>query len=215
MTKMAKKRTAKLDLRSAPIVISAPSGGGKTTICDMLCSEFPKHIRYSVSATTREPRRSERNGKNYFFLSEREFKQWIEAEKFIEWAKVHGHYYGTPRGRFEEHLKKGYNVVMDIDVQGGLNIKRRYPESILIFLITKNPSVLKSRLKKRKTDTKATIEKRIRNAKRELTRGERYDYIVVNDTLDKTVKTITSILIAEGCLAKRNKESVRRFRKNL
>jgi guanylate kinase len=213
MAKM--ERAATLDLKGAPIVISAPSGGGKTTICKMLCKQHAKHIHYSVSATTREPRRSERNGKNYLFLSEREFKQWIEGEKFIEWAKVHGHYYGTPKKGFEENLRKGYNIIMDIDVQGGLNIKRRYPESILIFLVTKNPTILKSRLKKRKTDTKATIEKRIRNAKKELTRGERYDYIVINDTLPKTIKTITSILIAEGCLSKRNKEKMRRFRKEL
>ncbi len=213
---MAKQqREIKLGLEGAPIVLSAPSGGGKTTICTMLCKQHAKNIRYSVSATTREPRRSERNGKNYLFLSEREFKQWIEAEKFIEWAKVHGHYYGTPKEGFEAYLKKGYNIIMDIDVQGGLNIKRRYPESILIFLITKNPAILKSRLKKRKTDTKATIEKRTRNAKKELTQGERYDYIVINDTLQRTVKTITSILIAEGCLSKRNKERMRRFRKDL
>ncbi len=205
----------KLKLSGAPIVISAPSGGGKTTICARLCKQHPKHIRYSISATTRKPRRSERNGKNYFFLSEREFKRWIEDEKFVEWAKVHGHYYGTPQEVFEKNLKRGYNVIMDIDVQGGLNIKRRYPESILIFVITKNPAILKQRLKKRKTDTKATIEKRIRNAKKELTRGEKYDYIVINDTLPQTIKTITAILIAEGCLSKRNKETIRQFRKSL
>lgn len=213
---MSKTRNAvNLDLVGTPIVISAPSGGGKTTICKMLCDRYSRQIRYSVSATTREPRRSERNGKNYFFLSEREFKRWIEGEKFIEWAKVHGCYYGTPGEGFEQSLKQGYNMIMDIDVQGGLNIKRRYPESILIFLITKNPAILKSRLKKRKTDTRATIEKRIRNAKKELARGEHYDYIVVNDTLTRTVNTITSILIAEGCLAKRNKERIKRFRKEL
>lgn len=205
----------KLKLSGTPIVISAPSGGGKTTICAKLCEQHPKHIRYSVSATTREPRRSERNGKNYFFLSEHEFKQWIEAEKFVEWAQVHGHYYGTPKDKFERALRRGYNVIMDIDVQGGLNIKRGHPESILIFVITKNPEILKQRLRRRKTDTKATIEKRIRNAKRELSRGEQYDYIVINDTLPKTIKTITAILIAEGCLSKRNKKAIRQFRKNL
>jgi guanylate kinase len=209
------EKPLKLHLRGTPIVISAPSGGGKTTICAMLCKRYAKHIRYSVSATTRESRRSERNGRDYFFLTEREFKQWIEAEKFLEWAKVHGYYYGTPRAGFEEKLKKGFNVIMDIDVQGGLNIKRRYPESILIFLITRNATILKSRLKKRKTDTKATIEKRIRNAKKELTGGERYDYVVINDTLPRTVKMITSILLAEGCLAKRNKQTIRSFRKEL
>jgi guanylate kinase len=204
-----------VDLQGTPIVLSAPSGGGKTTICHILCQQHSKSIRYSVSATTREPRRGEKNGKNYFFLSEREFKQWIEADKFSEWAKVHGEFYGTPKAAFEAALKKGYNVIMDIDVQGGLNIKRRYPDSILIFLITKTPNILKQRLKKRKTDTKATIDKRIRNAKQELSRGEHYDYIVINDTLQQTIKTITAILVAEGCLSKRNKERIKRFRKDL
>lgn len=205
----------KIRLKGVPIVVSAPSGAGKTTLINKLISKLYKEIAYSVSATTRPSRRNEKDGVNYFFLSKEEFKRWIDEGKFIEWAQVHNHYYGTPKKMFKETLKKGYNIIMDLDVQGGINIKKRYPDGIYIFILTKNVDILKRRLTRRKTDTEESINERIKNAREELRFIKEYDYVVINDTIKKTIDTILAILIAEGCLTKRNSSIIRLFKKNL
>ncbi|MCK4585225.1 guanylate kinase [candidate division WOR-3 bacterium] len=205
----------KIRLKGVPIVVSAPSGAGKTTLINKIISKLYKEIAYSVSATTRPSRRNEKDGVNYFFLSKEEFKRWIDEGKFIEWAQVHNHYYGTPKKMFKETLKKGYNIIMDLDVQGGINIKKRYPDGIYIFILTKNVDILKRRLTRRKTDTEESINERIKNAREELRFIKEYDYVVINDTIKKTIDTILAILIAEGCLTKRNSSIIRLFKKNL
>ncbi|TET76861.1 MAG: guanylate kinase [Candidatus Cloacimonadota bacterium] len=205
----------KIRLKGVPIVVSAPSGAGKTTLINKLISKLYKEIAYSISATTRPSRRNEKDGVNYFFLSKEEFKRWIDEGKFIEWAQVHNHYYGTPKKMFKETLKKGYNIIMDLDVQGGINIKKRYPDGIYIFILTKNVDILKRRLTRRKTDTEESINERIKNAREELRFIKEYDYVVINDTIKKTIDTILAILIAEGCLTKRNSSIIRLFKKNL
>lgn len=205
----------KIRLKGVPIVVSAPSGAGKTTLINKLISKLYKEIVYSISATTRPSRRNEKDGVNYFFLSKEEFKRWIDEGKFIEWAQVHNHYYGTPKKMFKETLKKGYNIIMDLDVQGGINIKKRYPDGIYIFILTKNVDILKRRLTRRKTDTEESINERIKNAREELRFIKEYDYVVINDTIKKTIDTILAILIAEGCLTKRNNSIIRLFKKNL
>lgn len=205
----------KIRLKGVPIVVSAPSGAGKTTLINKLISKLYKEIVYSISATTRPSRRNEKDGVNYFFLSKEEFKRWIDEGKFIEWAQVHNHYYGTPKKMFKETLKKGYNIIMDLDVQGGINIKKRYPDGIYIFILTKNVDILKRRLTRRKTDTEESINERIKNAHEELRFIKEYDYVVINDTIKKTIDTILAILIAEGCLTKRNNSIIRLFKKNL
>ncbi len=204
----------KIRLKGVPIVVSAPSGAGKTTLCRLIAQKY-KGISYSVSATTRPPRRNEKNAIDYFFLSEEEFKRWIKKGNLIEWAKVHKYYYGTPKKTFEETLKKGYNIVMDIDVQGGINIKKLFPYGIYMFLLTKNVDILKKRLTKRMTDTKKSIKERIKNARKEMQFINEYDYIVINDTIKKTLDTISAILIAEGCLIERNSLIIKTFKKNL
>lgn len=205
----------KLGLKGVPIVVSAPSGAGKTTLINKLITHLHKEIAYSVSATTRPPRRKEKDGVNYFFLSKEKFEKWVDEGKFIEWAKVHNRCYGTPKKKFEETLKKGYNIIMDLDVQGGINIKKRYPNGIYIFILTKNVDILKRRLTRRKTDTEELINERIRNAREELRFIKEYDYVVINDTIKKTIDTILAILIAEGCLTKRNSSIIKSFKKNL
>ncbi|MCK4395888.1 guanylate kinase [candidate division WOR-3 bacterium] len=205
----------KIRLKGVPIVVSAPSGAGKTTLINKIISKLYKEIAYSVSATTRPSRRNEKDGVNYFFLSKEEFKRWIDEGKFIEWAQVHNHYYGTPKKMFKETLKKGYNIIMDLDVQGGINIKKRYPDGIYIFILTKNVDILKRRLTRRKTNTEESINERIKNAREELRFIKEYDYVVINDTIKKTIDTILAILIAEGCLTKRNSSIIRLFKKNL
>jgi len=205
----------KIRLKGVPIVVSAPSGAGKTTLINKLISKLYNEIAYSISATTRPSRRNEKDGVNYFFLSKEEFKRWIDEGKFIEWAQVHNHYYGTPKKMFKETLKKGYNIIMDLDVQGGINIKKRYPDGIYIFILTKNVDILKRRLTRRKTNTEESINERIKNAREELRFIKEYDYVVINDTIKKTIDTILAILIAEGCLTKRNSSIIRLFKKNL
>jgi len=204
----------KTGLKGVPIVVSAPSGAGKTTLC-RLVTEKCKDVIYSISATTRLPRRNEEDGENYLFLTKDKFEQWIEEKKFIEWAKVHNYYYGTPKKGFGENLKKGYNIIMDIDVQGGINIKKLYPSGIYIFLLTKNANILKQRLTRRKTDTRESINGRIMNVKKEIRFIYEYDYIVINDTIKKTVDAIIAILKAEACLTKRNELTIKKFKKDL
>lgn len=205
----------KIELRGVPIIISGPSGVGKTTICNHIVRKFKKNIKYSVSATTRPARKGEKNGIHYYFLTKDEFTDWIQKGKFIEWALVHNHLYGTPKRNFNAALKKGYNIILDIDVQGGITIKKHYPDGLYIFLLTKNAEVLMKRLKTRKTDTMESIAKRIKSTRKELQYINEYDYIVVNDTIGKTVERISAILIAEGCVTKRNNSKIREFKKNL
>ena len=204
----------KIQLQGIPIVISAPSGAGKTTICKLISQRF-KEVVTSISATTRQIRNDEKNGVNYFFLSEKEFRRRINEGRFIEWAKVHNHFYGTPKKKFQETLKKGKNIIMDIDVRGGINIKKLYPNGIYIFLSTKNIEVLKRRLVHRKTDTKKSISERMRNARKELQHIHKFDYLVINNTIENTLDTISAILIAEGCLTKRNNSIIKSFKRNL
>jgi guanylate kinase len=202
----------KIGLEGVPIVVSAPSGAGKTTICKLISKRI-ENVEYSVSATTRPARKDERDGINYYFLSREQFKDWIENDKLIEWAKVHNHYYGTPKEKFQKTIKTGKNIIMDIDVKGGMNIKKTYPNGIFIFLLTENIKILRKRLRERKTNSKASIEERIKNAEKELESINEYNYVVVNDTIENTLNTITSILIAEGCKTNRNKKIIESFRK--
>jgi len=204
----------KIRLKGIPIVVSAPSGAGKTTICKLISKKF-KNIEYSVSITTRPPRKNEIEGVNYIFISEKTFTKWKEEKKLLEWAKVHTHYYGTPKRKFENILKKGNNIIMDIDVQGALKIKKLYPFGIYIFLLTKNAKILKRRLSERKTDSEKSIKKRIKNARSELEFINEYNYIVINDTIKDTVEIITNILVAEECVTKRNSLVIKQFEKNL
>lgn len=204
----------KIGLKGIPIVISAPSGAGKTTICRLISNRIV-NVEYSVSATTRPARKDERDGINYFFLSQEQFKEWIASDKLIEWAKVHNHYYGTPKEEFHKILKSGKNIIMDIDVKGGMNIKKLYPHGIFIFLLTENVEILRKRLRERKTNSQASIDERIKNAKMELKSINQYNYVVINDTINSALKTITSILVAEGCKTNRNQETIESFSKNL
>ncbi len=175
------------------IAFSAPSGAGKTTICKKLVQRHPD-FKISVSATTRPPRPNEQDGVDYFFMSEEEFRKHIENKNFLEYENVHGHYYGTLRSKVEELLSQGYTVLFDIDVNGALNIKKQFPEAILIFI--KPPSIeeLRRRLRKRHTDDEAEIEKRLQRLQFEYERAKLFDYIVVNDNLERTIRQIEEII---------------------
>ena len=177
-------------------VISGPSGTGKGTIC----GEILKDIRneFSVSMTTREPREGEEHGREYFFVSHEEFIENINRNNFLEYATVFDNYYGTPKDIVLKKLEKGRNVILDIDVQGGLQVKEAMPEAVLIFLLPPSLAALRSRLENRGTETPEKIEKRLNKALDEIKFIGEYDYMVVNDVREDAVSDVRSIMTAEA-----------------
>ena len=192
-------------LRPLLLVVSAPSGAGKTTLCDRLLKDNP-NIVYSVSCTTRAPRGSEVDGQDYHFLSAKEFERRVKAGEFIEHAVVHGHRYGTLRQTVANALAAGRDVLMDIDVQGAALIRSAAADDSLlrnayvgIFIAPPSLAVLRDRLQKRKEDTAEVIERRLRNAEQELARWREYTYLVINDDLERACADLQAIVTAEHC----------------
>ena len=185
------------------IVISGASGTGKGTVCKKILADLPK-IAYSISATTRAPRPGEVDGREYYFLSVEEFKAWIAEEKFLEYAEVYGNFYGTPLNKIEERLNRGEDIILEIDVQGALNVKKKCPEGIYIFLLPPSLEELKNRVEGRGTETPESLARRLKNAVAEIKIGLQYDYVVVNDTIDNAAAQIKAILIAERLKVTRN-----------
>ncbi len=180
-------------MRGKVIVISAPSGSGKTTIVKYLLSEFPELI-FSVSATTRKPRKGETHGKEYFFISEEEFKKKIEENQFVEWEKFYDYYYGTLRDYVDKNLDEGKFVVLELDVKGALNIKKQYPDAELIFIAPPSIEELKKRLIQRNTETEEDFKKRIERAEMEMSYKDKFDYVVINDNLDEAKQNAKKII---------------------
>jgi guanylate kinase len=179
------------------VVVSAPSGAGKTTLCEMLIRDFP-NIRLSISTTTRPRRPTEKDGIHYQFVSPEGFQQKIDAGEFAEWAEVHGHSYGTSKRTIENALAAGKNVLFDIDVQGAMNLQKQYGERVLlIFILPPSIAELEQRLRNRKGDSPASIEKRLKNAYNELEWGKKFDYQITNDHLDRAYQELKEILRKE------------------
>ncbi len=183
--------------RTCPIVLSAPSGAGKTTIARALV-EGTEDVVFSVSATTRPARDHEMDGVDYHFLSEQDFQAMIEADEFVEWAEVHGHLYGTSRKAVEEALDDGRFLILDIDVQGALQIRQRVADAVLVFVLPPSADVLVERLRERGTEGEDTVTRRIENARGELEQASQFDYIVVNENLDQAVDEVRGIVLAQG-----------------
>ncbi len=177
-------------------VVSAPSGAGKTTLVRQVLKQF-KTLSYSVSHTTRAPRGNETDGLDYFFISVVEFKEKIARGLWLEWAKVHDNYYGTSRAFVEGTLQKGQNLLLDIDVQGAEQVMASGLNPVSIFIMPPSFEALSERLKNRGTDSLPVIEKRLENAKVEMARKDRYQYVVVNDDLDTALKELGSIFKKE------------------
>jgi len=182
--------------RGLIIVVSAPSGTGKTTVLKRLRERHPEYV-YSVSATTRPPRQGEEEGKDYFFISDREFRKGIQRAEFAEWAEVHGHLYGTPERFLESHVSIGDDVILDIDTQGAFQLKKKHPEAILIFLAPPSFEELERRLRSRKTEPEDVVERRLDVAKRELELKNEYDHVVVNTEIDVAVAGIEAVIEQE------------------
>jgi len=193
--------------RGLLIVISAPSGTGKTTLTRMLLKEFP-NIEFSISFTTRKPRPGEVNGKDYWFISREEFLKRIEEGDFLEWAEVYGNLYGTSKSQVLKALNEGKDVLLDIDTQGALQVKENFPEAVLIFILPPSLEELERRLRNRGTDPEEVIEKRLKIAREEIKRAKFYDYIVVNDVLEVAYNKLKSIISAEKCKTKRFLENL-------
>lgn len=177
------------------VIISSPSGGGKTSVIHRLMQRDRHDYRYSVSATTRAPRPGEVDGTDYIFLSEEVFRAWIDAGRFVEWEHVHKYYYGTPREPIDNWLEEGRIVLLDIDVKGGIDIKQQFGDRALsIFLDPPSVDALIERLGNRKTDSQDEIEKRLTRVPLEVEKGAEYEYRIVNENLNETVEQVENII---------------------
>jgi guanylate kinase len=187
-----KKKTGHL------FVISGPSGVGKGTLREKLFQQI-SDLSYSVSVTTRKPRRDEEEGRDYYFVNEETFKQYIKDEKFAEWALVHGEYKGTLLNTIKQNLEQGKDLVLEIDVQGALQLKEKFPQGIFIFIAPPSWEKLEKRLRGRNTEDEEILQKRLNNAHSELKQIKHYDYLVINNHLLEALKELKCIIIAERC----------------
>jgi guanylate kinase len=179
------------------LVLSAPSGAGKTTLARRLEKEFPR-AQFSISYTTRDPRGQEKNGVDYHFVDPKTFLQMVNRGDFIEWAEVHDNYYGTGRGIVDTAFATRGIAVFDIDVKGGLAIKSKFPDAVLVFILPPSMEELERRLRGRGTDKDETIHRRLLAARTEIEKGlENYDYLIINDELDRAYEELKSVVIAE------------------
>ena len=188
------------------IVISGPSGAGKGTICKRVIEDM-NDTKLSISMTSRVPRGKEIDGVDYYFVSREQFEENIKNNQFLEYAVVHNNqYYGTPKAKIEEDLSNGKNVILEIDIQGALNVKEKVPEALFIFIMPPSMEELKSRLIKRNTETKDKILERFKTAYNEINEFKKYNYVVVNDKIEKAVAKVKSIIMAEKCRVDRIEE---------
>jgi guanylate kinase len=186
------------------VVVSGPSGAGKGTICKRLL-ETKDDIVASVSNTTRMPRAGEVDGKNYFFVSREEFMEMVERDGFIEYAEVYGNYYGTPREFVEQNIQKGKDVLLEIDIQGALQVKEKYKEGVFVFILPPSMEELKCRITKRGTEDEKEILKRFECAYREINYVSKYNYFIINDTVERATAKLRAIITAEKCRVDRFK----------
>ena len=193
--------------KGIPFIISAPSGAGKTSICRRIRFVIPD-LSFSVSYTTREKRKGEKEGEDYYFISVDAFKRMIDENLFLEWAEVHGHLYGTSRDFVIDKINRGLDCLLDIDIHGARSLKEIYPDGIFIFVIPPSVQELKSRLSGRQTENQVEIDLRINNAISEFKAFEEYQYLIINDDFSRAVEELKSIILAERCRLQRRRSLV-------
>lgn len=189
------------------IVVSGPSGAGKGTICDALRRQFPD-IFYSISMTTRDPRPGEVDGVNYFFSTNKHFEELLEEDAFLEHAHVYDHYYGTPKKYVFDQLGQGHHVMLEIDIQGAMQVKEKYPQGVFIYIIPPSLTVLEERLKGRGTDSQDVISGRLAKVRNELQWIDEYDYVIVNDNLENAISQARDIFLAEQLKVRRSHHKI-------
>lgn len=183
-------------------VVSGPSGAGKTTLYKEVALFLP-NLKHSVSYTTRKPRPGEINDRDYTFITRKEFTEMIESGEFAEWAEIHGEYYGTSKKRLEDIMNSGIDVILDIDVQGASQLKKKYHRGVYIFILPPSMEVLKERLERRMADSKEEIEKRLKTASEEIKRYREYNYVIVNRILEDALKELSAIIISKRLSSER------------
>jgi len=184
---MLQKKTGNL------FIISGPSGSGKTTLLRAALDRCTDTL-YSISYTTRKPRKGEKDGIDYYFIPKKEFKAKLESDKWAEWAAVHDNYYGTSAAFLDKGLADGKDILLDIDVQGTIQLLERYPDSITIFIVPPSMDILRRRLELRGTDSKAVIARRLVNAEKEMARQDLYRHVIINDQLSEAIDELISII---------------------
>lgn len=182
-----------MTMKGKLFIISAPSGAGKTTIINEILKKIPE-LKFSVSYTTRPKRPNETEGIDYYYTTTDKFEKMIENNELLEWAKVHNNYYGTPKKNIFDNINSGYNVLLDIDVQGADQVREQHHNGIFIFISPPSLEDLEKRLKSRKTENENTIAERLKNSRKEMTYKDKYDYIVINDVIENAVKAVLDII---------------------
>ncbi len=195
----------KVDGNGLLIVVSGPSGAGKDTICNKVI-EDSDNIWLSVSMTSRNPRGNEKEGKNYFFVAKEEFEQKIKDGKLLEYTNYNGNYYGTPKDKLEDYLNRGIDVILVLDINGAINIKKLVPSALFIFIMPPDMETLKKRLIARKTESKEKVIARFTEAYNEINSYNKYNYVVVNDKIESAVSKVKAIIQAEKCRVERIEE---------
>lgn len=195
---MTGQGSAQAGSRRLLLVVSAPSGAGKTSLCEWAVRAVPGLV-HSVSFTTRPPRPDERDGTDYHFVDEGTFRGMVERTEFAEWAQVHGQLYGTSRLFLEQHFAAGLDVILDIDTQGAGILRRSHPGAVFVFIVPPSWAQLEERLRRRKSDNEDAIQRRLRRARVELTKYPAYQYVIVNDEFERAAEQLKAIILAERC----------------
>lgn len=212
LSEVVRSPSEALPRRGLMLILSSPSGAGKTTLTRMLLQTKSLDLTLSISVTTRPRRSSEVDGIHYSFINKKQFEAMRDAGELLEWAEVHGNFYGTPRERVEQTLAQGRDVLFDIDYQGTQQVKAKAGDDVVtIFILPPSMQELKARLERRAEDSRDTIEKRLENARNEISRWELYDYVLVNDDLQTSFDCLLDILKAERCKTARQREGIDAF----
>lgn len=198
--------------RGVLMVVSGPAGVGKGTVCKQFLKDNPE-VWLSVSATTRSPRPGEEHGREYFFLSKEEFEDKIQSDNLLEYVCFVGNYYGTLKSAVEEKISAGIDVLLEIEVEGAMNVKKKFPDSVLVFVVPPSFTELAERLKGRGTETAEVIEKRLARAREEFECAKHYDYVLLNDTIDNAAEKLKNIITAEKMKIERNKTLIEEAKK--